>query len=68
MSGQDAIKLTPQEKARYTRWLRRAYEAARDFDGSEASDNALYEPLGHLDAFVQDRNGGKLSDDLSTLS
>ena len=61
MNENETFELSEAEKANYNDWLHDAYEAARDFDGSETRDNALYKPLENIDRFIQDRNNGLTS-------
>ena len=61
MDEQTTYELSDAEKAKYKRLLLSAYEAARDFDGSETGDKALYKPLENIDSFIQHRNDGQTS-------
>ena len=53
-----------EEKKQVQSWLLQSFEAASSFDGSEASEERLYNPLSLFDDFVRAHNDGSPSEEL----
>jgi len=64
MAEENNIILSDTERQQYRGWLEAALEAVQGYNGSEAADERLFEPLLAIDAFTLGKNGSVRSDAL----
>ena len=61
------ISLSEDQRSKYAGWLKNAYKAAIQFDGSEKAQEKVLSPLLLADAFIKSVNNGEYSLIVETL-
>ncbi len=59
-----SLTLSEEHKVKLRGFLEQAFGAAQDYDGSEAAETRLIDPLNLYDEFVRAQSGGVMSPDL----